>query len=149
MNKLVVLTDLGTFKAFRLEQDQTSSTPRLQAVETYKNSDGDHRISRGTTDQAGQFSKGSRTFAAINDGANGERTNICLENERRSVKQIAETMSKLLSGGEFESCYFAASNEINREIVDSLTPEARKKIEKNLHCNLVNAPKDEVLKQFN
>ena len=149
MNKLVVLTDLGTFKAFRLEQDTAASTPRLRAVEAYENPDGDHRISRGTTDQAGQFSKGARSFAAINDGSTGERKNICLENDRRSVKQIAETMSRLLADEQFESCYFAASNEINRQIVDNLTPEARQKIEKNLHCNLVNAPNDEVLKQFN
>lgn len=148
MNKLVVLTDLGTFKAFRLEEERAGSTPRLQVVDAFETSDGDHRISRGVTDQAGQFSKGAKSFAAINDGANGERHNICLENEKRSVKQIAEKMSELLADGEFESCYFAASNEINRQIVDSLSPDARKKIEKNLHCNLVNAPKDQVLEQF-
>lgn len=148
MNKLVVLTDLGTFKAYRLEEKRASSAPRLQVVDAYETADGDHRISRGLADQAGQFSKGARSFAAVNDGASGERHNICLENEKRSVKQIADKMTELLSNGEFESCYFAASNEINRQILDSLSPETRGKIEKNLTCNLVNAPTEELLQHF-
>ena len=57
-------------------------------------------------------------------------------------------MSELLRDGEFESCYFAASNEINREIVNNLSPQAKAKIEKNLTCNLVNAPKEELLNHF-
>jgi hypothetical protein len=149
MNKLVVLTDLGTFKAFRLEEDRASSKPRLQAVDAYENVDGDDRIGRRLSDQAGQFQKGGgHGTAAVHDGENGERHNIWLENEKRSVKKIADTMSKLLADGEFESCYFAASDEINRQIVDRLSPDARRKIEKNLHCNLVNAPNDQVLEQF-
>ena len=84
----------------------------------------------------------------MNDGETGERHNICLENERRSVKQIAEKMNELLSNGDFDSCYFAASNEINREIVNNLSPQAKAKIEKNLTCNLVNAPQEELLSHF-
>ena len=148
MNKLVVLADLGTFKAFRLEQDRTSSGPRLKVLDAFENEEGDHRISRGLADQAGRFKTGGQPSTATNDGGTGERHNICLENDRRSVKKIAEKMSELLANGEFESCYFAASNEINREIVEHLSPEARKKIEKNLTCNLVNAPSDQVLQQF-
>jgi hypothetical protein len=148
MNKLVVVADLGTFKAFRLEQDRTNSNPRLKVVDTYENAQGDHRISRGLSDQAGQFKTGGQPSTGNTDSGTGERHNICLENDRRSVKRIAEKMSELLADGEFESCYFAASNEINREIVEHLSPEARKKIEKNLTCNLVNTPSEQVLQQF-
>jgi hypothetical protein len=148
MNKLVVLTDLGTFKAYRLEDDRSNSTPRLQQVDAYETELGDDRIGRRQTDQAGQFQKGSLSFAAVNDGANGERHNIRLEDERRSVKQIAERMNNLLANGDFEACYFAAGNEINREIVSHLSPQAKAKIQKNLICNLVNAPKEELLQHF-
>lgn len=149
MNKLVVLTDLGTFKAYRLEEDRVSSTPRLQPVDTFKNEKADDRIGRMLTDQAGQKQTGGqKPGMATTDGADGERHNIWLENNRRSVKEIAERMSKLLANGEFESCYFAASNEINGEIVEHLSPQARQKIAKNIHCNLVNTPKEEVLEHF-
>lgn len=148
MNKLVVLTDLGKFKAYRLEDDRVSSNPRLQPVDSYETALGDDRIGSYLSDQAGQFQKGALSFAAINDGANGERHNIWLENERRSVKQIAEKMNQLLSNGDFDTCYFAASREINREIVNHLSPQAKAKIEKNLTCNLVNAPQEELLNHF-
>jgi hypothetical protein len=150
MNKLVVLTDLGTFKAYRLEDNRVNSRLRLEQVEGFENQQADDRIGRWkVSDDAGRFkSSGQNTTIATNDGADGERHNIWLENERRSVKQIAERISELLGNGDFESCYLAASDEINREIVEHLTPEARQKIEKNVHCNLVNAPKEQVLEHF-
>lgn len=149
MNKLVVLTDLGTFKAYRLEENRASSSPRLQPVDSYETTLGDDRIGRRLSDQAGNFQKsGAMGMQGVNDGETGERHNICLENERRSVKQIAEKMNELLSNGDFDSCYFAASNEINREIVNNLSPQAKAKIEKNLTCNLVNAPQEELLSHF-
>ena len=148
MNKLVVVTDTGTFKAFRLEEDDYTSTPRLKPVEQYETFLGDDRISRRLSDQAGRHGKGGIGLAGINDGETGEQHNIRLENERRSIKQIAEKMNELLGDGEFESCYFAASSEINPSIIEHLSPQARAKIEKNVHRNLVNAQRDELLSQF-
>lgn len=146
--KLIVLTDTGTFKAFKLEQDQLSSSARLEPVENYKSPLGDDRISLRVSDSAGQNTKGSVAGAANNDGATGERHNICLEAEKTSIKQIAQTMNQLLDNGDFESCLFAASEEINKPILEHLSPNARAKIEKNLQCNLVNAPRDQVLNHF-
>jgi hypothetical protein len=148
MNKLVVLTDLGTFKAFALEENRLNSSPRLQPVDSTRMEEGDDRLSRRVTDQAGQFSKGATIFASINDQSNGERHNIWLEDQRRSVRQIAERMSALLNDGRFESCYFAAASEINNSIIDQLPAEARAKIHKNVRCNLVNASRDEILHKF-
>jgi hypothetical protein len=147
--KLVVLTDLGTFKAYRFEQDRVSSRPRLQPVDAFEQQGADDRIGKWkVSDDNGRFKTGGQPGIATQDAADGERHNIWLENEKRSVKQIADRMSDLLSNGDFESCYFAASNEINKDIVEHLTPEARQKIEKNITCNLVNAPKEEVLEHF-
>jgi protein required for attachment to host cells len=148
MKTLVVLTDLGTFKAFGMEEDRKSSSPRLQPVEAFRNENGDDRISRRVSDQAGQFKNSTPIASEMMGQGNGERHNIWLENERRSVKEIAEKISELLAGGEFEGCYLAASDEINHAIVEQLAPPARKKIEKNIHCNLVNAPREEILRHF-
>src|SRR5688572_26211514 len=147
MNKLVVLTDLGTFKAYRLEETR-ARTPRLEAVDGFENPKADDRIGRMLSDENGQFQTGGPLGVATSDGADGERHNIWLENERRSVKQIAGKISQMLGNGEYESCYLAASSEINREIVEHLTPEAKRKIEKNIHCNLVNTQKEQLLQHF-
>jgi hypothetical protein len=146
--KLIVLTDTGTFKAFRLDQDPWSSSARLEPVQAYETSLGDDRISRRLSDAEGQHGRGSVTSAVTSMGDNGERHNIWLENQRRSVKEIADTINGLLEDGEFESCYFAAGNEINHAVLEHLTPKARAKIEKNVHSNLVNAKREEVLNQF-
>ena len=148
MSKLVVLTDLGTFKAYKLEKDAFSTSPRLEVVDAWETVYGDDRISRRLSDQAGQFGKGAKSFAAHNDMANGERHNIQLENRRRSVKQISEKLSTLLENGQFDGCYFAASEEINNTIVESLPTKAQAKIEKNIRCNLVNADRKEILDHF-
>jgi hypothetical protein len=149
MNTLVVLTDLGNFKAFSMEQDRVSSTPRLQPVQTMEMEEGDDRVGRKVSDQAGQFHKSGPVYGSSYGQASGERHNICLENERRSVKEIAQKISELLSDGKFDSCYFAAPSDINKTILDHLEPQARAKIEKNVQCDLVNARKDEILNHFN
>lgn len=148
MSKLVVLTDLGTFKAFRMDEDKKFSSPRLEPLETVENELADERLRLLVTDQAGDFGQGSAASAAMSVGATGERHNIWLENERRSVKEIVHRLSELLQDREVDSCYFAASNEINRSIIEALPREARAKIKKNVHANLVNARREEVLSQF-
>ena len=147
MNTLVVLADSGTFKAFSLEDNQRNSTPRLQPVDIDKIEQGDDRIGRMMTDQAGQYRKGTGNFSP--NTSDGEQHNIWLENERRSVKQIADRISKLLGNGQFDSCFLAAPAEFNRRIQEQLTPQARSKIEKNVQCDLVNAPRKEILHHFN
>src|SRR5688500_18435105 len=100
MNKLVVLTDLGTFKAYRLEESRVSTTPRFEPVDVFENPKADDRIGRIVSDENGQFQTSGRY--GTQDGADGERHNIWLENERRSVKEIAQRISELLGNGEFE-----------------------------------------------
>jgi len=148
MSKLVILTDTGTFKAFRLEENGHASSPRLEPLKSFEMMSGDDRISRYLSDKEGQRTKGSVSSASINDSGNGERHNIWLENRRRSVREIAETMSDLLADSNIDGCYFAAGNEINHAIVEHLSPNLRAKIEKNVHCNLVNATRDDLLAHF-
>lgn len=148
MNKLVILTDLGTFKAYRMVEDRASSSARLEPVDAYETECGDDRISRKVSDDYGNQTKGSVNFAAINDGASGEPHNLWQEEEKRSVRMIVNRMNELLDQDDYEGCYFAASNEINNSIVDNLNPKLRGKIEKNVHKNLVNAKREEILSHF-
>jgi hypothetical protein len=149
MNTLVVLADSGSFKAFSLEDTAVNSSPRLQPLDATRMKEGDDRIGRTVTDDAGQYRKSKGRFAVNGDRSDGEQHNIWLENERRSVKEIAERLSALLADGQFESCYLAAPGEFNKKILEHLSPQARSKIQKNLQCDLVNAPRNEILQHFN
>jgi hypothetical protein len=149
MNTLVVLADSGSFKAFSLDDNQRNSSPRLEPLDATRMTEGDDRIGKMVTDQAGQYRKSTGTFAVKGEQSDGEQHNIWLENERRSIKQIAERMSELLGDGQFDSCYLAAPGEFNKRILEQLTPQARAKIEKNVQCDLVNSPRNEILQHFN
>jgi hypothetical protein len=148
MNTLVVLADSGSFKAFSLEDNKRNSTPRLQPLDATRMQGGDDRIGRVVTDDAGQYRKSKGKYAVNGDGSDGEQHNIWLENERRSVKQIAERISQLLGDGQFGSCFLAAPGEFNQRILEQLPPQVRAKIEKNVQCDLVNAPRNEILQHF-
>lgn len=146
-NKLVVVTDLGMFKAYRMEKDPLSSSPRLELLEDFETVV-ESRISDQVTDQAGRFSKGGTTPGGPAEHANGERHNIRLEQERRVIKQVAEKLSLLLRREDVDGCYFAATGEINRRILDHLHPEVRSKIQKNVASDLTKIDKSQILKHF-
>jgi hypothetical protein len=142
--RLIVLTDLGSFKAYKLAKDPFSSSPQLELVESFE-VEATHAPHNEThSDRPGQFAKGS--FSS--EMANGERHNIDLELRRRGVKEIAAAVSRLLGQPEFDGCYFAAAAEINHQIVDHMTPAARSKIEKNIQSNLAHAGRDKILGHF-
>jgi hypothetical protein len=146
--KIILTTDLGTFKAFEVIEQLHASSPSLEHLDSFETVFADDRISRRLADQAGQFSKGAMSFAAINDGANGERHNIQLEDQRRSLAIVASRMEEIVSHPDVDSCCFAAPSEINGAILERLSPAAKAKITRNLKCNLVNATRNDLIDRF-
>ena len=116
--KLLVLADLGHFKAYQLEQDNSYSTPRLQLLEEWETQVPKH-LSEELTDQAGQYRKGSVPGGASNL-SDGEQHNIDLERRRRALKTVTAHMRELLRKDEpdLDGCYFAAGPEINGAILE-------------------------------
>jgi hypothetical protein len=145
--KLLVLVDLGHFKAYRLEESRHFSHPRLELLENW-DTDANERLSEQVSDQAGQFPKGSRSFAAVNDMSNGERHNLELERRRRAMKSMVKRIGELLESDGFEGCYFAAAANINNSVLNEMTPQVRNKIQKNVTANLTRLNAPEILNHF-
>ena len=82
--KLVVVADLGHFKAYRLEESPDFSRPRIKLLEDWETNVSKH-LSEEVTDQAGQFRKGSAP-AGPTDRSDGEEHNLDLERRRRAVE---------------------------------------------------------------
>jgi hypothetical protein len=142
---VIVTTDLGAFKAYRLLRTERQ-TPRLEIIEEIELVDGHGKLGDKVTDQAGRWKvPASNSKMAM---SYGERQKIGLELRRRLIKQVAERLQKLVTHPEVESCFFAASPEVNEQILDEAGPGVRAKIEKNLACNLTNAEKTELLQHF-
>ena len=140
---IIVATDLGAFKAYRLERTQMN-TPRLEIVQQMELVDGHGKLGDKQTDQAGRYAVPMQNRAM----SYGERQKIALELRRRLIKQIAERLTDLANNPDVAAIYFAAASEINDLILEEAGPQTRGKIEKNIACNLTNAQRAEVLKHF-
>jgi len=147
-NTLLVVADLGGFKAFKLENNNhVSRTPRLQFVEQFENIGAHGRLVDKFSDLSGRFPRGTGVKA---DGAmsDGERHNIELEARKRFVRRLAQRLNTLARDREIEACYLAASREINHQLLEELEPEVRAKIAKNVPADLTKLERVDILRHF-
>jgi hypothetical protein len=144
---LLVVADLGSLKAYKLEKNQLHRSPRLELIEEFNTVQAHTKMGEQLTDQAGRF---PRTMVGPQSGAMsaGERHNIELENRKRLIKQLAQSLNEMLLRAEVESCYLAASREINHQLLDGLSTQARQKIEKNVPADLTKIEKNDLLDHF-
>ncbi len=147
-NTLVVVMDLGCFKAYRLKNHHPNQTPRLALVDEFNNADAHGKLVDKVTDSAGRFPR--RTGAQHTTGAmsDGERHNIELESRKRLVRQLAQRLNTLARSKEVERCLLAASREINHQLMEELEPPVRAKIEKNVQADLTKLEQAEILRHF-
>jgi hypothetical protein len=146
-NTLLVVADLGGYKAFKLENNQLHRAPRLEMIEHFENSEAHDRLVDKVSDLSGRFPRG---MGMKNGGAmsDGERHNIGLETRKRLVRQLAQRLNSLARGETFERCFLAASKEINHQLVEELEPQIRAKIEKNIPADLTKLDRSEILSHF-
>lgn len=147
-NTLVVVTDLGCFKAFRLENHQPNQSPRLELVEEFISPDAHEKLVDQVTDLSGRFPRSTGVLNAAGAMSDGERHNIELERRKRLVRQLAQRLNALARGRDVERCLLAASREINHQLLDELEPQVRAKIEKNVPADLTKLERTEILRHF-
>ena len=147
-NTLVIVTDLGGFKAYRLENHTPKPTRRLLPVEEFNNADAHGKIVEKVTDLSGRFPRSTGFWGATGVMSDGERHNLELEARKRMVRQLAQRLNALARPKEVESCFLAASREINHQLLDELAPEVRAKIEKIVSADLTKLERTEILRHF-
>ncbi len=148
MNTMLVVADLGGFKAFRLENNvKLNHTPRLQLLEQFDNPEAHGRIVDKVSDLSGRFPRatGGRAGGAMSDG---ERHNILLESRKRFVRQLAQRLNVLARSPDVDRCFLAASKEINHPLLEELDPQVRAKIAKNVPADLTKLGRTEILSHF-
>ena len=143
-NTLVVVADLGCFKAYRLENGHPGRTPRLELLEQFNNPEAHTRLVDNVSDLSGRFPRGTGG-AAMSDG---ERHNIVLERRKRFVRQLAQRLNILARPPEIERCLLAASKEISHQLLEELDPQVRSKITKSLPMDLTKFAPLEILQRF-
>jgi hypothetical protein len=146
-NTLLVVADLGGFKAFKLENNHLHRAPRLEFLEQFDMNEARGRLVDKVSDLSGRFPRGIGTKAggAMSDG---ERHNIELESRKRLVRQLARRLNALARNDEIDRCFLAASKEINHQLLDELDPMVRAKIQKNVPADLTKIERADLLRHF-
>ena len=143
-NKLVIVTDLGTFKAYKSDTTPLN-TPRLSLLEEIVLADGHQRLTDRVTDQAGR--RGAPTLR--NWGAPiMDNHNLDLEVKQRLIRQIAQNVERIARLAGHDGIWFAARPEINRQIIELLPQSLRNAIESNVPRDLVKATQAELIQWF-
>ena len=142
--QLLIVTDLGSFKAYIVDQSGLDTMPRLELIEHFNPEQPHLKMADKLSDLAGRYraagGKASTPF--------GERHNIKLEERKRLIRQLAKRLNVLMGDGDVDSCYLAASKGIDQQILDALSPAAQAKIKRNLAADLIKASKAKLLEYF-
>ncbi len=144
MNKVIIVVDLGHFKAYKVSKEPLESE-RVEMIESFDNVDAHGKMGDKVSDSAGKFGLGG--------GKNGikgygEPHNIGLETKRRAVKSLAQNINEVICREDCTRWYLAAGKKINNQLVNCLDPVVKAKLSKNISSDLTKVKKSEILTFF-
>ena len=147
MDKIIIITvDLGHFKAYKITKDPLETSPGITLIESYDTIDGHGKLGDKLSDAAGRFGRGGGKEEPAK--GSGERHNIELETEKRLMKMLAKDIDTVIVSEKCDKWYLAAGEKINRQIIESLKPEVKARLFKNITANLTKIGKSEILSHF-
>jgi len=144
MKKIIIVVDLGHFKAYDVSDTPTGS--KIDLVASYDLTEAHGKFSEKFSDANGRFGAGGGKNGAAS--GNGESHNTVLELEKRAVKQISKNINSLISQKAVDRWHLAAAKGINSQIVENLDPEVRARLGKNMSSDLTKASKTDLLNHF-
>lgn len=132
---LIIVTDRGSLKAYKVNETPNRGAG-LKLVQAFETTDAHGRYQDKLTDQAGGFPSGA-TGAGGRQNSIAERQGIETENDRRIIKQLAESIADVVKREGKEGWSFAAPASIHSAIVDALPAETRDRIVEHVKSDLV------------
>ncbi|MEF9427169.1 MAG: host attachment protein [Candidatus Mariimomonas ferrooxydans] len=126
MNKIIIASDLGHFKAFRVTKEPLES-PRITLIKSYDSIEGHGKLGDKLSDSAGGYMrKGGK-----NEVAKGysEPHNLGLEIQKKIIKMIAKDINTLIDSEDCKKWYLAAGKKINSQIIKNLKPEIKARLD--------------------
>lgn len=139
--KLVIVTDLGLFKAYQLEPTPLG-TPHLELLEQFLLEEAHHRLVEQVTDFAGR-----RTDTTQRTGGTPlmDAHNFQLELHRRLIRKIADHIQRLARERTQQPLCLVAPREIHHQLLHALPGNVRDRIRLNVARDLIKAEKTELL----
>jgi hypothetical protein len=146
-SSLVIVTDRGSLKAYRVTETPTRG-PSLQLVQAFNITDAHGRLVDKLSDVAGRFPVTDGAGAHHGAASIGERTQLATEMDRRIHKELADQIAKIVLQNGKEGWSFAAPAEIHAAIVDLLPSAARERIVEHVKSDLVNVETARLISHF-
>jgi len=146
-NRVIVVANLGAFKAYKVEQDG-NTTPRLLEFPVDDVPNEHAKRSNTLTVMEGKSASSPSNPATNATGSDGEQHNMELEKRRRAIRKIAENIRKLLSEDTARTCSLAAPKEILGQILGDVHPSLRSRVDITLPLDLTRTPKAELIEQL-
>ncbi len=145
MDKIIIVVDLGHFKAYRVSKNPMES-PKTELIKSYDFIDGHGKLRDKLSDVAGRFGAGEGKGSARK--GYGEPHNIELETEKRLIKLIVKDINGLIAKEKCAKWYLAAVKSINKQIVGNLAPGVKAKLHKNIAADLTKVARSKILSRF-
>jgi len=142
-NKLLIVTDLGLFKAFSVQMTPRR-TVRLEPLAEFALEEGHQPFKSRVTDMAGRRAGPTRSWA----GPMGDDHNFRLETRRRLIKRIAGHVAQLIRRDGEDGCWLAAPGTMDQPLLKELPAMIRQRIEKTVSLDLTKAQPQELVARF-
>src|ERR1051326_7360101 len=130
-NKLLIVTDLGLFKAFNVHFTPRK-TARLEPLAEFSLDEARRRFDDRVSDVAGRRAGPTRAWAA----PMADDHNFRLETRRRLIKRIAARIEQFIRRDGVDGCWLAAPGTIDHPLLQELPAAVRQRIEKTVPLDL-------------
>ncbi|HEX8371700.1 MAG TPA: host attachment protein [Chthoniobacterales bacterium] len=140
--KYLFIADRGTLKIFITDSNHPST---LRAVETFRIEEAHGRFQDEYADQAGAFPNGG---SAGQGNSIAERQSVSLENEARSLRNIAGKISNVLEQNHGARWSLAAPAQIHNALLEEIPAAHHGTMASSLKKDLVNVPTDQILSHW-
>jgi hypothetical protein len=144
MNKILVVVDLGHFKAYRVSKSHAES-PKIELLKSFDTIEAHGRLREKLSDEAGRFGLSGGKGGIM---GYGEAHNMELEIRKKLIRQISEEINTLIRKERCSEWCLAAGKSINRQILENLDASVMGKLAKNIVSDLTKKHKTELLNYF-
>lgn len=142
MKALMIATNLGQLKAYRVIRDPDEPSPTIDLIEERDLAGRSSHVAERVTDQAGRFPSGSVGMAY------GERHGEAEKAERDALDEVASSVEKLAAAETESILYLAAPKTIYGQLKKRLSSPVQKRIRRSLELDLTKLPKLDLLQRF-
>lgn len=125
MKNVVIATNLGRLKAYKMAKAAPGRGQKLDLIEDINFVDAHTRFRDQVTDQAGRFHiDGKHPYLTSDYEALGTKR----EMERRLIREVADEIEAILEREASEGWYMLAGPEIHNALLELIKPELRERL---------------------